>query len=396
MRAEPGGLRGAAAELWSLPDDWVFLNPGSFGMRLRSVQAHRQALVQQMEAQPVEFLERAAVPLHAEAVQRLGSFVHAEPAGLGLVTNATEAVASVLAAVGLGPGDTVLMGDQAYGAVVSACNWVTQGGVRRVPVPLPVRAGADIVDAWRDALQQRPTLAIVDHISSGTGLVQPANAVVAACHAVDVPVLVDGAHAPGMIDLHIDDIGADWYAGNLHKWVGAPSGAGFLWTTADRRAQTRPVALSHDVASGYQAAFQWQGTRDVTPWLTVPCAIDAVRLLWGWPTLQAWQREMACWAGEYAADAFGTNTADGSGGGLTGAMTSVALPAGTSSAFADRFALRDAIARRHRVEVAIDDQCGDWWLRLSFGGWNTPADVHAAVAAVEDCLARPGAPHAIG
>ena len=389
MRSEPTGLEGVEAGLWSLPEDWVFLNPGSFGLRLRSVQARRATLLAQMEAQPVEFLERAALPLYDDALAALASFLHADAAGLGFVSNATEAVAAVLASTGLGPGDTVLVGDQAYGAVVSACNWVTRGGVRRVPVGAPVAAASDITGAWRSALRERPTLAIVDHITSGTGLVQPVADIVQACREADVPVLVDGAHAPGMLDLHVADIGADWYAGNLHKWVGAPSGAGFLWTSESRRDQTRPVALSHDVGDGYEQAFKWQGTRDMTPWLTVPYAIEAVQQLWGWPALRAWQRDMACWAGAQAAGVLGTCTADGTGGRLTGAMTSVALPDGTSSAFADRFALREAIAERHRVEVAIDDLCGRWWMRMSFGAWNTPADVHAAVEAVQACLARP-------
>ncbi|MDP7029798.1 MAG: aminotransferase class V-fold PLP-dependent enzyme [Phycisphaerales bacterium] len=391
MGPPPSPWKGGAGDAWSLAEGWVFLNPGSFGLRLRSVQAHRQKLLEQMEAQPVAFLERVAPSLHEDAVATLSGFIGADAAGIGFVSNATEGVAAVLSSLGLSPGDTVLLGDQAYGAVVAACNWVTRGGVRRVPVSAPVARASDITDAWTAALRDRPTLAIVDHVTSGTAIVQPARDIAQACRAAGVPVLVDGAHAPGMIELEVDEVGADWYAGNLHKWVGAPSGAGFLWTAPPHRDTTRPVALSHDVADGYQAAFRWQGTRDVTPWLTVPHAIGEVRDRWGWPELRAWQRAMATWAGAYAAAELGTCTADASGGAMTAAMTSVALPDSASSAFEDRFALRDAIAARHRVEVAIDELCGRWWMRMSFGGWNTPEDVYAAVAAMQSCLARPDA-----
>jgi selenocysteine lyase/cysteine desulfurase len=149
------------------------------------------------------------------------------------------------------------------------------------------------------------------------------------------------------------------------------------------------LALSHDVFQSYQAAFTWQGTRDITPWLVVPDAILAIDQRWGWPALRQWQHDMACWAGERCAKAFRTEVADETGGQCTGAMVSIALPADASGKFSDRFALRDAIANRHRVEVSVEDLVGRWWMRLSFGAWNTPGDVDAAIEAMRDCLDRP-------
>lgn len=394
MRATVGGMKPAPLpdserDLWSLPADWVFLNPGSFGLRLREVQEARAALLAEYEAQPVAFLERRAPALAEAALQSLAGFLRAERGGLVFVTNATEAIDAVLAGLGSNAGDGVLIGEQAYGAVAAAARHAARGrGIQVVPLKLPVAGSRDVLAAWDAAAQPGTPLAIVDHITSGTSLVQPVAEIVAMCRNRGVPVLVDGAHAPGMLDLRVDSIGADWYAGNLHKWVGAPSGAGFLWTAPQHRKRTRPLAASHDVMGKYQDAFAWQGTRDITPWLTVPAAIAAVERRWGWARLRAWQHVMAVWAGERMARAFGTDTSDGSGGEMTAAMVSVRLPEAASALYPDRFAFRDEIANRHRVEIAVDDSCGNWWARLSFGPWNRCEDVDRAIEATLDCLAR--------
>jgi isopenicillin-N epimerase len=386
----PDPLPDSERSLWSLPDDWVFLNPGSFGLRLQEVQAARLELLAEFECQPVAFLERHASDLLSEAIQVASSFLGADPGGFGFVTNATEAIDAVLAGLGSRAAEGVLIGEQAYGAVAAAANYAAaEAGVRVVPLSLPVADPSDIVAAWERALWPGTPLAIVDHVTSGTALVQPVAQIVAICRDRGIPVLIDGAHAPGMLDLQIDEIGADWYAGNLHKWIGAPSGAGFLWTAEQHRAATRPLVASHDVLGSYEEAFMWQGTRDVTPWLSVPAAIAAVEHRWGWPTLRVWQQKMASAAGQQMAAAFGTETSDGSGGDMTGALVSVRLPEMACEQYGDRFAFRDEIALRHRVEIAIDDSSGCWWARMSFGAWNRKEDVDRAIDAVRECIDSP-------
>lgn len=368
------------------------MNPGSFGLRLVEVQAARLALLAECEAQPVEFLDRRATGLATEAIEVVSTFLGADPAGFGFVTNATEAIDAVLGGLGPRAAEGVLIGEQAYGAVAAAAKHAAAGqGVRVVPLSLPVADAADIVAAWERALWPGTPLAIVDHITSGTALVQPVAEIVAICRDRCIPVLIDGAHGPGMLDLQINDIGADWYAGNLHKWVGAPSGAGFLWTAQQHRDTTRPLAASHGVLESYEEAFMWQGTRDVTPWLSVPAAIAAVESRWGWARLQQWQHQMAVAGGQQMAAAFGTETTDGSGGDMTGAMVSARLPELACQRYADGFAFRDEIARRHRVEISIDDSSRCWWARMSFGAWNRSGDVDVAIEAVLDCAATP--PH---
>lgn len=377
---------------WAVRDDWVFLNAGSFGMRLRAVTAARAALLETYEQQPVDFLERHAEQAISDARDEIGSFIGADPAGLACVTNATEAIDAVLASQRDVPGD-ILIGSEAYGAVQQAAHWEATAHshrhVRVVDTPLPAAKSSDIVDAWDVALRQdTPALAIVDHITSPTGVVQPVEGIIACCQAHGVPVLVDGAHAPGMLPLDIDGLGADWYAGNLHKWVGAPTGAGFLWTAPAHRAYTRPVIASHFIHDGYREAFDWQGTRDITPWLMAPVAIAEVKARSGWPALRRWQEAMVAWCGPRLAEALGTVLAAPPDA-PHGALVAARLPASTMDAYDGHFAFRDAVAARHRVEIAMSEVAGAWWVRFSMGPWITPADIEVAIAAVADCALQP-------
>ena len=384
----PQPLDGVSPELWLLDPTWSFLNAGSFGLRLREVYEARLALLGQMDTQPVEFLERTAPPLWERARAALADFVSADVEGLGFVANATEGIDAVLVDASIRDG-RVLVGDQAYGAVKAASQWganLGSGHVEEVKIPLPVEKVEDVVAMWDAALADGAALAIVDHVTSGTALVQPVAEIVQRCRAHDVPVLIDGAHAPGLLDLDIAAIGADWYVGNLHKWVGAPSGAGFIWTAPQHRDRTRPLALSHECADSYEAAFMWQGTRDVTPWLLLPEAIQAVSNRWGWTALRQWQHEMAMWSCAQLVEALGTEPSDGTGGKMTAAMTSVRIPGEPWKQWADRFAMRDAIASRHKIELAIDDLAGAWWVRLSMGPWVQPEEIGRAADAVKECL----------
>ena len=389
----PAPLRGFEdRSAWAVNHDWIFLNAGSFGMRLRAVAAARADLLQAYEQQPVDFLERHAEQAVHDAREVIASFVGADPLGLACVTNATEAIDAVLASMRDVSGD-ILIGSEAYGAVQQASHWEAAASnhrqVRVVDTPLPAMQASDIVNAWDAALSQgKPALAIVDHITSPTGVVQPVEGIIACCRAHGVSVLIDGAHAPGMLPLEIDALGVDWYAGNLHKWVGAPTGAGFLWTSAAYRDTTRPVIPSHFIHDGYLESFDWQGTRDITPWLMAPVAIEAIEQRSGWQALRDWQQEMCAWCGPRLADAMGTMLASPPDC-PHGAMVAAKLPESTLAAYDGHFAFRDEVAKRHRVEVAMSEVAGAWWVRFSMGPWLCPADLEVAIDAVKDCALQP-------
>lgn len=283
--------------LWRLDPTVTFLNHGSFGACPRPVLEQQRAWQDELEAQPLRFFLRRYLPALNEARAQLADFLGARHEDLVFVTNATEGVNVVLQSVPLEAGDEILILDHAYGACRNAALRVAKlRGARVVEahIPFPIASPEIAVQAVRDAITPRTRLAMIDHITSSTGLVMPLEAILDELHQRDVDVLVDGAHGPGQVPLNLDALGAAYYTGNCHKWLCAPKGAAFLHVRRDRHEDVWPLSTSHGVAlpssprSWLHRAFDWPGTHDPSAWLCVPTAIDllAQQLDGGWPAIR--------------------------------------------------------------------------------------------------------------
>jgi isopenicillin-N epimerase len=296
--------------LWHLAPDATFLNHGSFGACPREVLAAQGALREEMERSPDQFFRKRIMPGGDNAVRQsaeaLATFVGTQSDRIAFAENATSAVSAVLMSRSLEPGDEILLLDHAYNAVRLATHHVCRksGAVpHTVELPIPIRSD-DIVARLESAVEPRTRLAVLDHITSPTALVLPIAEMVRVLHAKGVAVLVDGAHGVGQVPLSLDDLGADWYTSNAHKWLYAPKGTAFLYagaeSTAGREAPSQinggsaagrgapsqlaggsaagllPLAISHYNHLGFPQAFDYVGTRDVTSWLSLPAALDFV------------------------------------------------------------------------------------------------------------------------
>src|SRR5438067_6110862 len=243
------------ARLWTLDPAVTFLNHGSFGACPRPVLEAQQCLRERLERQPVQFLVRDLEVLLDDARRALAAFLGADPAGLVFVPNATTGVNAVLRSLALAPGDQLLVTDHAYNACRNALDFVAAAAraeVVVVPVPFPLASADAVVEAVLARATPRTRLALLDHVTSPTGRVLPIRRPVRELAARGVDTLVDGAHAPGMLPLDLGALGAAYYAGNCHKWLCAPKGAGFLHVRRDRRAVVRPVVISHGANSQCQ------------------------------------------------------------------------------------------------------------------------------------------------
>jgi isopenicillin-N epimerase len=243
--------------------------------------------------------------------------VGADPDDLGFVVNATTGVNAVLRSLVFGAGDELLTTDHAYTACRNTLRFVAErAGVHVVvaSVPFPLASPDEVVQAVLAKVTPRTRLALLDHVTSPTGVVLPLERLIAELSARGIEILVDGAHAPGMLPLDLSTLGATYYSGNCHKWMCAPKGSAFLWVRRDRHAAVHPVTISHGASavrpgrSRFRLEFDWTGTSDPTAWMTVPKAIDYVGSLvpGGWPEIMRRNRALALEARRRVCAAVGT------------------------------------------------------------------------------------------
>jgi isopenicillin-N epimerase len=292
------------ADAWTLDPALVMLNHGSFGACPRPILALQDKLRAAMEARPVEFLVQSLPPLLDASRECLAAWLGADADDLVFVPNVTTAVNAVLRSLRFQPGDEILLTNHDYNACRNVVQCVAaQQGARVVTarIETPIAAPGAVVEAVLAAVTEGTRLAVLDHVTSPTAIVFPIEELVRRLAERGIDTLVDGAHAPGMLPLDLRRLGAAYYGGNLHKWLCAPKGAGFLHVRCDRQSEILPPVISHGYntprvgRSRLHDLFDWPGTTDPTPWLCVGHAIEFLNTLidGGLPALMKRNHELA-------------------------------------------------------------------------------------------------------
>jgi isopenicillin-N epimerase len=373
------------------------LNTGSFGPLPNVVFERVTQLRRRLAEEPMDFLLRE-MPGHLwHARESLANFLHADPRRLIFTANVTTAVNMIASSVTLASPGEILLTDHEYGAM----HWCWESAAQRLgltlrtfALPILAQDSHEIVDAACAAMTQRTRLFFFSHVLSPTGLVLPAKALCAEARRRGILTVVDGAHAPAMIPLDLDDIAADFYGANGHKWLLAPTGAGFLYLGNGSEDRLQPLQVSwgyrpnraklderDDAGSTPRIRFyEFEGTRDICPWLTVPTAIDFQRSL-GFDVIRQHNERLV----QYVRDRFTSiprlTLATPKHVELHGFMTAFRLPADV-----DAPTWRKALWERHHIEAPIVEWPEGLLLRVSTHFYNTEDEIDRLAAAVESLL----------
>lgn len=386
---------------WGLDPEITFLNHGSFGACPKSVLEVQSAFRAQLEREPVRFFLRECEALMLAASEALGKLLGANPEDVAFVSNATAGVNTVLRSLEFKPGDEILIAEHGYNACNNAARYVAgKSGANVVvaPFPFPIASANDVVEAILAKVTPGKTkLLLIDHITSPTGIVLPLEKIVQAMNERGVDTLVDGAHAPGMVPLDLNALGAAYYTGNCHKWLCAPKGAAFLYVRKDKQQASddepliRPLSISHGANAKigkykrFRLEFDWTGTADPTPWLSIPAAIEFLTGLFpnGLAGVREHNRAMALAARESLRETLGTVLPIPDD--MIGSLATLVLPASKQSEKAPEALLgidplQDRLFAKHGIEVpiiAMEPALTNWpgrFVRISAQVYNDPED----------------------
>ncbi len=396
---------------WRLDPAVTFLNHGSYGACPEPVLAAQRVWRDRMEAEPVRFLTCELDALLDATRSAVGRFLCADPEGLAFVPNATTGVNTVLQSLRFEPGDELLTDDHEYNATINALRAVAARDGARVVVariPFPIGGPRDALDAILGAVTARTRLVLVSQVTSPTALILPVAELVTELDRRGIDTLVDGAHAPGMVPLDLDTLGAAYWTGTGHKWLCGPKGTGVLWVRADRRDRIHPLVVSHGANAElhgrprYRHEFDWMGTVDPSGYLALPAAIDWMASAapdgGGWPALMAGNHDLALEGRDALAAALGIEAPAPDS--MLGSMAALPLAGVLDGAAAE--SLGRTLEAEDRIQVPIgpwpvpaaqaDGVASRILIRVSAQRYNEPVDYERLAAALVRRLGdQPGA-----
>jgi isopenicillin-N epimerase len=369
----------------------VFLNHGSFGACPRPVFERYQAWQLELERQPVEFLGRRQRDLLAEARAGLAKYLNVGADDVVYLPNVTTALNIVARSLPLHEGDEILTTDHEYGALERTWTFVVEHSDARLKVqklPVPLEDPDEVVEAVWDGVTPRTRVLFLSHITSPTAVRLPIEALIARAREAGIWTVIDGAHAPGQIDLDLADMGVDFYGGNCHKWLSSPKGAGFLYARPEVQHLIEPLVVSWGWRprdawhTPFVDAIQRQATHDISAYLSVPAAIEFLQER-DWPAVRAECHELVRLARFGMSELTGVKPLVADDPRWFSQMAVLPLPPGT-----DAIGLKNRLWDEYRIEIPHNTWGDTACLRISVQGYNTRSDIERLLEAVRSCLPK--------
>nr|XP_022334137.1 hercynylcysteine sulfoxide lyase-like isoform X2 [Crassostrea virginica] len=369
-------------ECFHFEEGYIFVNHGAYGEVPVKIRDKQKQLLDTMNDNTGKYFREVTPRMYMEAITAAAAFLGADPNNLVLVQNATSGVNTVLRAFPWKQGDEILTTTYTYKAVQNTCHRMSQLSigckVHQFEIRFPISDESELTKAMTSCLDQNPNikLAILDHITSSTALVFPLKKMIEECRKRGVLVLVDGAHAPGQMEIHLEELRPDFYTGDFHKWMYTPRGCAFLWVHKDHQGWCTPLVTSNKYKEGFQMEFCEQGTRDDIPYFLIPEAIQFYKDVGGMDKINRYKRELLGPASAMLAERLQTRLLEIPDSMVAPGMRLVLLPEyqgypktveGSEKLFLD-------LTHFHKTNTAIFCVQGELYIRLSVNIYNEMAD----------------------
>jgi len=371
-------------QLWHFRSGVCYLNHGSFGAVPLQLQRVQREWQQQCEAEPMDVLARRMEPAWQSARDRLAYWLGTPGDRLALCENATMAMNEIAAWFPLSAGDEVLLTNHEYGAVkriwqrrADACG----AALRYVQLPLPMEDPQVVVDTILSATTPRTRLVVVSHITSPTAIILPVAEICQALRLRDIASCIDGPHALLQERINLLKLECDFYTASCHKWLCAPLGSGCLYIHPRWHDSVQPARLSWgrlppNEPKDWTDELTWVGTRDYSPYMTIPAAINFFSE-WDFARLDARNYQLACYARSTLTTTIGGQPVTPESRQWMGWMAPVWLPPG------DHSSLQQRLWERHRIEVPIVHFEGRYLVRVSCHVYNSTGDIDRLARALQ-------------
>jgi isopenicillin-N epimerase len=365
----------------------VFLNHGSFGATPKPVFKEYQRWQRELENQPVEFLGRRHNDLMHTSREALAKYLGTSAENLVYAQNVTIALNIVARSLELGVGDEVLSTNHEYGAMDRTWRFLSkEQGFSYINQPIDLSSQDDFVSSFWRGVTSKTRVIFLSHITSPTATIFPAQKIIQLARAKNIITVIDGAHVAGQLPLHLDSLGADFYGGNLHKWLCAPKGAGFLYARPEAQSLLKPLVVSwgYESETPSDSTFidhhEWWGTRDLAAFLTVPKAIEFQQEQ-DWVKVRSACHQLAVETWQRINQLTGLTPLHRSAEGWFAQMTVSPLPADT-----DIVEMKKRLYDEYRIEIPLIDWRGNKLIRLSVQGYNSKRDVDKLLHALTSLL----------
>ena len=365
----------------------TFLNHGSFGATPKPVFKEYQRWQRELENQPVEFLGRRHNALMSASREALSKFLGTSMGNIIYAQNVTIALNIVARSLELGVGDEVLSTDHEYGAMDRTWRFLSkERGFAYINQPVELTSKGDFVKSFWMGVTSRTRVIFLSHITSPTATIFPVEEIIQRAREKNIITIVDGAHVAGQLPLYLDSLGADFYGGNLHKWLCAPKGAGFLYARPEVQYLLKPLVVSWGYESETPSGstfidhHEWWGTRDVAAFLTVPMAIQ-FQQEHDWGKVRGACHQLAVETWRRINDLTGLAPLHRSAENWFAQMIVSPLPADT-----DIVEMKRRLYDEYRIEIPLIDWRGNKLIRLSVQGYNSKHEMDKLLVALRQLL----------